>query len=92
MVKTKAASDLKMTSAVQVRGGRPSNKNNQKYAAGWLYYPGEPDEDVVFLVGTAHSEIFFAVETRRVFKQIKSTKEWFRFAFTQPGDPRSRSD
>ena len=61
------------------RGGR-KGPGNDKYAAGWLNAP-EPNEDLVRLGGFAWSELFVGTQSKRIYKQIKNTGEWFRFAF-----------
>jgi len=61
-----------------LRGGR-KGPGTDKYAAGWLQAP-EPAEDLVRLGGFAWSELFVGAQTKRIYKQIKNTGEWFRFA------------
>jgi hypothetical protein len=67
--------------AVQIRGKRDPHKSSSKYAAGWLKVPDQPGEDMIRLGGYVWSEMFVGAETRRIYKHVKKTGEWFRFAF-----------
>ena len=89
MARTKAAPSLKGTTGL--RGGRKGSES-QKYAAGWLAHPGTPDEDLIRLGGFAWSELFVGAHTRRIYKSIKNTGEWFRFAFVQTEDAQAKMD
>ena len=82
------AGELKST---QLRGGRAGPKT-EKYAAGWLAHPGEPDEDLIRLGGFAWSELFVGAHTKRIYKSIKNTGEWYRFAFVQTEDMKAAMD
>jgi hypothetical protein len=88
MPKTKAG---ELKSATQVRGGRTS-PGTEKYAAGWLSHPGKPDEDLIRLGGFAWSELYVGANSRRIYKSIKNTGEWFRFAFVQTEDAKAQMD
>ena len=80
-----------MRTATTVRGGRVGTKS-EKYSAGWLSHPGEPDEDLIRLGGFAWSELYVGAQTKRIYKSIKKTDEWFRFAFVQTEDAKARMD
>lgn len=82
-----AKTDLRKTG---VRGGRATVAKGAKYSAGWLAIPGGgPDEDLIRLGGFAWSELYVGADTKRIFKQIKNTGEWFRFAFVEATDMRA---
>lgn len=50
------------------------------YAAGWLL-TSEPEEELILISGHAWSEVFIGVKTKRIFKIVKKTREWYRFAW-----------
>lgn len=89
MARTKTAGALKPSTTL--RGGRASS-GTEKFAAGWLAYPGKPDEDLIRLGGFAWSELFVGAQSRRIYKSIKNTGEWFRFAFVQTEDAKAQMD
>lgn len=88
MAKAKTAG-LKRSSPV--RGGR-SDTRTDKYAAGWLASPGEPEEELIRLGGYAWSELFIGVHSNRIYKKIKNTGEWFRFAIISQNEARAKLD
>lgn len=89
MPKSTAAGNLKSTTGL--RGGR-KGAETEKYAAGWLAHPGEPEEDLIRLGGFAWSELYVGAQTKRIYKSIKNTGEWFRFAFVQTEDAKAKMD
>jgi hypothetical protein len=62
-------------------GRRKKGDKPAVYAAGWLAVDGPSDEDMIRVAGSTHSEIFLTAETRNIFKQLKKTGEWYRFAY-----------
>lgn len=90
MARTKSAGELKPSTTL--RGGRARASSGEKFAAGWLAYPNKPDEDLIRLGGFAWSELFVGAQTRRIYKSIKNTGEWFRFAFVQTEDAKAAMD
>ncbi len=54
--------------------------NSSRYRAGWLLTT-EPDEDLITLSEHAWSEIFLGMTSKRVYKVVKKTKDWYRFAW-----------
>jgi hypothetical protein len=74
-----------LESTRSLRSGRRAKKGVQEsatYASGWLAVDGPPEgEDLVRLGGSVYSILFLAADTRNVYKQLKKTDEWFRFAF-----------
>ena len=82
------AGELKST---QLKGGTKGTKTD-RYAAGWLAHPGEPEEDLIRLGGFAWSELYIGAHTKRIYKAIKNTGEWFRFAFVQTEDAKIQTD
>lgn len=67
-----------------IRGGRQKKSNqDEAYAAGWLVISDRPEEDLLRLGGSVHSEMYVGAQSRNIFKTIKRTGEWFRFAFVE---------
>jgi hypothetical protein len=65
-----------------LRGGRREDDlAAADYAAGWLAVNDKPTEDLVYLGSSAYSALYIGTETRNVYKTIKRTGDWFRFAF-----------
>lgn len=57
-----------------------------KYSAGWLL-TSEPKEDLILISGHAWSEVFIGVNTKRIYKIVKKSKEWYRFAWISEYSP-----
>lgn len=57
-----------------------AKKKASDYSAGWLL-TSQPDEELIPISGHAWSEVYIGVESKRIFKVVKKTKEWYRFAF-----------
>jgi hypothetical protein len=89
MTKKAAAAELKSTTGL--RGGR-KGAGTANYAAGWLAHPGKPEEELIRLGGFAWSELFVGTQSKRIYKSIKQTGEWFRFAFIQTDDAKAEVD
>jgi hypothetical protein len=85
---TKAAASKATTG---LRGGRKGTES-ANYAAGWLAHPGKPDEELIRLGGFAWSELYVGAHSKRIYKTIKNTGEWFRFAFVQTEDAKAKMD
>jgi hypothetical protein len=78
----KRSSAVEGLKSAQVRGGRGLKSTH--HAAGWLRNPGEPTDELIELAGWTWSKLYVtAKRPLRIYKLVKNTGEWFRFAFTE---------
>ena len=64
------------------KAGKKTETAASEYAAGWLVVPGgQPEEDLVYLAGSAYTTLYVGAKSKTIYKTLKNSGEWFRFAF-----------